>query len=99
MDYSPLVRGSSSLQQPLAPDDTPHAAPTNQKGNNRGLLLSFYLALLFSQYILITFLSPFLPDMAARRGLSTTMVGIIMAEDLPLSASPAPTSRSLRRAQ
>uniref|UniRef100_A0A7S2G5Q6 Major facilitator superfamily (MFS) profile domain-containing protein n=1 Tax=Haptolina brevifila TaxID=156173 RepID=A0A7S2G5Q6_9EUKA len=90
MDYSPLVRGSSSLVQPLAPSETLEQAASKRLGNSRGLLLSFYLALLFSQYILVTFLSPFLPDLATRRGISQTVVGLIMAMDSLASTIFAP---------
>ena len=43
--------------------------------------MCFGLAVTFSQYVLVTFLVPFLPDFAADRGIGKTTVGLIMGAD------------------
>ena len=56
----------------------------------RALLLGFCLAILFSQYLLITFLSPFLPHVAKQHGVGSASVGVILAMDSFATAFVSP---------
>jgi MFS family permease len=69
---APLPRGPM-LAHALLPDDP--------MARHRSIFLGVCLACIFSQYMLVAFLSPFFPDVAADLGLSSTMVGVIMAMD------------------
>ena len=47
----------------------------------KSVLLCFCLSSMFSQYMLITFMSPFLPRVIDEHGVGSSWVGVILAAD------------------
>ena len=90
MDKTPRRSGSGLLAEPLLSASSSAETYGEGRDGHAGLFLAFCLFCLFTQYLLVTFLSPFLPAVASKGGLDSTVIGVIMAMDSLATAVFAP---------
>ena len=78
MDKTPRRSGSGLLAEPLLSASSSAETSGEGRDGHAGLFLAFCLFCLFTQYLLVTFLSPFLPAVASKGGLDSTVDGNLL---------------------
>jgi MFS family permease len=74
-----MAAAARSLSAPLL--DEADSSARRQERASLGIFFTFCMSCMFSQYVLVSFLSPFFPAVAAKNGLSQTVVGIVLGMD------------------